>query len=336
MAIIVLQEAKQQEAGNKMERSLSMEVVRVTESAAISSAKWMGRGLKNEADDAATTAMRQMFDTIPMHGRVVIGEGEMDEAPMLYIGEELGLRNGGPEVDIAVDPLEGTNIVAKGTNGAMTVLAIADRGNLLNAPDMYMEKLAVGPEAAGKVSIEASVTANLLAVAKAKNKDIGDVVATLLDRERHQHIVDEIREAGARIKFIQDGDVGAAINTAFDETGIDIMFGTGGAPEGVIAAAALKCLGGDFQARLVPEDEEQLKRCKNMGIDVNQVLMLDDLVKGDDAIFAATGVTDSELLRGVQFKAGHCLTHSVVMRAKSGTVRFIEGRHSLAKKPIIE
>lgn len=220
MAIIVLQKnAKQQEAGNKMERSLSMEVVRVTESAAISSAKWMGRGLKNEADDAATTAMRQMFDTIPMHGRVVIGEGEMDEAPMLYIGEELGLRNGGPEVDIAVDPLEGTNIVAKGTNGAMTVLAIADRGNLLNAPDMYMEKLAVGPEAAGKVSIEASVTANLLAVAKAKNKDIGDVVATLLDRERHQHIVDEIREAGARIKFIQDGDVGAAINTAFDETG---------------------------------------------------------------------------------------------------------------------
>lgn len=336
MAIIVLQEAKQQEAGNKMERSLSMEVVRVTESAAISSAKWMGRGLKNEADDAATTAMRQMFDTIPMHGRVVIGEGEMDEAPMLYIGEELGLRNGGPEVDIAVDPLEGTNIVAKGTNGAMTVLAIADRGNLLNAPDMYMEKLAVGPEAAGKVSIEASVTANLLAVAKAKNKDIGDVVATLLDRERHQHIVDEIREAGARIKFIQDGDVGAAINTAFDETGIDIMFGTGGAPEGVIAAAALKCLGGDFQARLVPEDEEQLQRCKDMGIDVNEVLTLNDLVKGDDAIFAATGVTDSELLRGVQFKAGHCLTHSVVMRAKSGTVRFIEGRHSLDKKPVIE
>src|SRR5690606_37592554 len=224
-----------------MERSLSMEVVRVTEAAAIASAKWMGRGLKNEADDAATTAMRVMFDTIPMHATVVIGEGEMDEAPMLYIGEELGLRNGGPQVDIAVDPLEGTNIVAKGTNGAMTVLAIADRGNLLNAPDMYMEKLAVGPEAKGKVDITASVTENLHAVAKARLKEISDVVAILLDRPRHQQIVDEIRSAGARIKFIQDGDVSAAINTAFDETGIDIMFGTGGAPEGVISAVALKC-----------------------------------------------------------------------------------------------
>lgn len=317
-----------------MERSLSMEVVRVTEAAAIASAKWMGRGQKIEADDAATTAMRAMFDTIPMHATVVIGEGEMDEAPMLYIGEELGsLRNEGPQVDIAVDPLEGTNIVAKGTNGAMTVLAIADRGNLLNAPDMYMEKIAVGPEAAGKVDINASVTYNLLQVAKAKNKDISDVVATLLDRPRHQAIVDEIREAGARIKFIQDGDVGAAINTAFDETGIDIMFGTGGAPEGVISAVALKCLGGDFQARLVPEDEAQLERCKKMGIDVNKVLQMEDLVKGDDAIFAATAVTDCELLKGVQYKGAYALTHSVVMRAKSGTVRFIEGRHSIEKKP---
>lgn len=315
-----------------MERSLTMEVVRVTEAAAIASAKWMGRGKKNEADDAATTAMRKLFDTIPMHGTVVIGEGEMDEAPMLYIGEELGLRNGGPHVDIAVDPLEGTNIVAKGTNGAITVVAIADRGNLLNAPDMYMEKLAVGPEAAGKVDINASVTDNLLAVAKAKNKDITDVVAILLDRPRHQKIVDEIRASGARIKFIQDGDVNAAISTAFDETGIDIMFGTGGAPEGVISAVALKCLGGDFQARLVPEDEAQLERCKKMGIDVSQILYLEDLVKGDDAIFAATAVTDTELLRGVQYKGAYCLTHSVVMRAKTGTVRFIEGRHSLEKK----
>jgi len=277
--------------------------------------------------------MRALFDTIPMHGTVVIGEGEMDEAPMLYIGEELGLRNGGPQVDIAVDPLEGTNIVAKGTNGAMTVLAIADRGNLLNAPDMYMEKLAVGPEAAGKVSITASVTENLHAVAEAKNKDISDVVAILLDRPRHQHIVDEIRAAGARIKFIQDGDVSAAIVTAFDETGIDIMFGTGGAPEGVISAVALKCLGGDFQARLVPEDEEQAQRCERMGIDVNQIFYLDDLVKGDDAIFAATAVTDSELMKGVQYKGSYCLTNSLVMRAKTGTVRFIEGRHNIDKKP---
>ncbi|SOB89957.1 fructose-1,6-bisphosphatase II [Ureibacillus xyleni] len=316
-----------------MERSLTMEVVRVTEAAAIASAKWMGRGLKEEADDAATTAMRALFDTIPMHGTVVIGEGEMDEAPMLYIGEELGQRNGGPHVDIAVDPLEGTNIVAKGTNGAITVLAIADRGNLLNAPDMYMEKLAVGPESKGKVDINASVTDNLKAVAKAKNKEISDVVAILLDRPRHQHIVDEIRAAGARIKFIQDGDVNAAISTAFDETGIDIMFGTGGAPEGVISAVALKCLGGDFQGKLIPEDEEQALRCKNMGIDLDKVLYLEDLVKGDDAIFAATAVTDSELLRGVQYKGDYCLTHSVVMRAKTGTVRFIEGRHSIDKKP---
>ncbi|PYF07522.1 class II fructose-bisphosphatase [Ureibacillus chungkukjangi] len=316
-----------------MERSLTMEVVRVTEAAAIASAKWMGRGLKEEADEAATTAMRALFDTIPMYGTVVIGEGEMDEAPMLYIGEELGLRNGGPQVDIAVDPLEGTNIVAKGTNGAMTVLAIADRGNLLNAPDMYMEKLAVGPEAAGKVDITASVTENLHAVAKAKNKEIADVVAVLLDRPRHQHIVEEIRAAGARIKFIQDGDVSAAINTAFDETGIDIMFGTGGAPEGVISAVALKCLGGDFQARLLPEDDAQATRCEKMGIDVNKVLYLEDLVKGDDAIFAATAVTDSELMMGVQYKGSYCLTNSLVMRAKTGTVRFVEGRHNIDKKP---
>lgn len=316
-----------------MERSLTMEIVRVTEAAAIASAKWMGRGLKNEADEAATSAMRALFDTIPMHGRVVIGEGEMDEAPMLYIGEELGLRNGGPEVDIAVDPLEGTNIVAKGGNGAITVVAIADRGNLLHAPDMYMEKIAVGPESKGKVDINASVTENLKAVAKAKNKSVSDVVAIILDRPRHQHIVDEIRAAGARIKFIQDGDVSAAISTAFDETGIDIMFGTGGAPEGVIAAAALKCLGGDFQGRLVPQNDEELQRCISMGLDVSKVLYLNDLVKGDDAIFAATAVTDTELLKGVQYKGEYCLTNSLVMRAKTGTVRFIEGRHNMVKKP---
>lgn len=316
-----------------MKRSLSMEVVRVTEAAAIASARWMGRGLKIEADDAATTAMRQVFDSIPMDATVVIGEGEMDEAPMLYIGEKLGSDKNGPQVDIAVDPLEGTNIVAAGSGNALTVLAIADRGNLLHAPDMYMEKIAVGPEAAGTVSIEASVSDNLKAVAKAKNKNVEDVVATLLKRERHQGIVDEIRAAGARIKFINDGDVAAAINTAFDETGVDIMFGTGGAPEGVIAAVALKCLGGDFQGRLVPSNDEEIARCEKMGIAVNTVLNMNDLVKGDDAIFAATGVTDGELLKGVQFKGGHCTTESVVMRAKSGTVRFVEGRHRLDKKP---
>jgi fructose-1,6-bisphosphatase II len=317
-----------------MERSLSMELVRVTEAAAVSASRWMGRGLKNEADDAATTAMRTVFDTIPMQGVVVIGEGEMDEAPMLYIGEELGTGIG-PEVDVAVDPLEGTNIVAAGGWNALAVIAIADKGNLLHAPDMYMNKIAVGPEAVGKIDIDASVTENLMAVAKAKNKDIGDIVATVLNRERHAGIIEEIRAAGARIKLINDGDVAAAINTAFDETGVDILFGSGGAPEGVIAAVGLKCLGGEIQGRLVPSNDEELERCIKMGIDVDKVLYMDDLVKGDDAIFAATGVTDGELLRGVQFKGGYCETHSLVMRSKSGTIRFVEGRHSMEKKPLL-
>lgn len=317
-----------------MERSLSMELVRVTEAAAVAASRWMGRGLKNEADDAATTAMRTVFDTIPMQGVVVIGEGEMDEAPMLYIGEELGTGTG-PAVDVAVDPLEGTNIVAAGGWNALAVIAIADKGNLLHAPDMYMNKIAVGPEAVGKIDIDASVTENLHAVAKAKNKDIGDVVATVLNRERHTAIIEEIRAAGARIKLINDGDVAAAINTAFDETGVDILFGLGGAPEGVIAAVGLKCLGGEIQGRLVPSNEEEARRCEKMGIDVNKVLRMDDLVKGDDAIFAATGVTEGELLGGVQFKGGYCETHSLVMRSKSGTIRFVEGRHSMKKKPLL-
>jgi len=309
-----------------------MELVRVTEAAAIASARWMGRGLKIEADDAATTAMRTVFDTIPMRGVVVIGEGEMDEAPMLYIGEELGTGQG-PEVDVAVDPLEGTNIVAAGGWNALAVLAIADRGNLLNAPDMYMDKIAVGPEAVGKIDINAPVIDNLRAVAKAKNKDIEDVVATILDRPRHKEIIEQIRAAGARIKLINDGDVAGAINTAFEKTGVDILFGSGGAPEGVIAAVGLKCLGGELQGKLMPQSDEEAERCLKMGLDVNKVLKMEDLVKGDDAIFAATGVTDGELLRGVQLKGGFAESHTLVMRAKSGTVRFVEGRHSMKKKP---
>lgn len=315
-----------------MERSLSMELVRVTEAAALKSAKWVGKGLKNEADDAATTAMREVFDTIPMDGVVVIGEGEMDEAPMLYIGEELGTKEG-PAIDIAVDPLEGTTLVAEGSWNAMTVLAVGDRGTLLHAPDMYMEKIAVGPECKGVVDISKSVTENLQAVAKAKGKDISEVTATLLNRKRHEGIIKEIREAGARIKLIEHGDVAGAINTAFDFTGVDILFGSGGAPEGVIAAVGIKALGGDFQGILLPEDEEQEARCRAMGIEPNTVLKLDDMVKGDDAIFAATAVTDGELMKGVQFKGGFAETYSLVMRAKSGTVRFIQGRHSLEKKP---
>lgn len=315
-----------------MERSLTMELVRVTEGAALASARWMGRGNKIEADGAATTAMRDVFDTVPMRGTVVIGEGEMDEAPMLYIGEKLG-TGFGPRVDVAVDPLEGTNILASGGWNALAVLAIADKGNLLHAPDMYMDKIAVGPEAVGMIDINASVLDNLKAVAKAKNKDIQDVVATVMNRPRHEHIIAQLREAGARIKLIEDGDVAGAINTAFDNTGVDILFGSGGAPEGVIAAVALKCLGGELIGRLLPQNDAELARCIKMGLDVNRILHMDDLVKGDDAIFAATGVTDGELLRGVQFKGSFASTHSVVMRAKSGTVRFIEGRHSLQKKP---
>lgn len=315
-----------------MERSLSMELVRVTEAAALSSARWMGRGKKEEADDAATTAMRNVFDTIPMKGTVVIGEGELDEAPMLYIGEKLGTGYG-PGVDVAVDPLEGTNIVASGSWNALSVVAVADHGNLLHAPDMYMEKIAVGPEVIGKIDINAPVIDNLRAVATAKNKDIEDVVATVLDRPRHDHIIAQLREAGARIKLIGDGDVAAAINTAFDNTGVDILFGIGGAPEGVLSAVALKCLGGEIQGKLKPQNNEEIERCKKMGIDVNKVLRMEDLVRGDDAIFAATGVTDGELLRGVQFKGSYGSTQSVVMRAKSGTVRFVDGRHSLKKKP---
>lgn len=319
-----------------MERSLTMELVRVTEAAAIASARWMGRGKKDEADDAATTAMRAVFDTVPMDGIVVIGEGEMDEAPMLYIGEQLGAAQvpNAPKVDVAVDPLEGTNIVAKGTWNAMSVIAIADRGNLLHAPDMYMDKIAVGPECVGKIDINASVTENLYAVAKALGKDISDVVAIVMDRPRHEKIIEEIREAGARIKLITDGDVAAAINTAFPDTGVDILFGIGGAPEGVIAAVALKCLGGELQGRLMPANQEEYDRCIKMGLtDPHQVLYMDDLVRGDDAIFAATGVTDGELLRGVRFMGKTAKTHSVVMRAKSGTVRFVEAEHRLSTKP---
>jgi fructose-1,6-bisphosphatase II len=316
-----------------VERSLTMEIVRVTEAAAIASARWMGFGKKDEADSAATEAMRTVFDTIPMRGTVVIGEGEMDEAPMLYIGERLGLGYL-PEVDVAVDPLEGTNIVAKGLWNAISVVAVANRGCLLHAPDMYMDKIAVGPKAVGKVDIDAPVEDNLKAVAKASGKDIEDLVAVVLDRPRHAKLIEEIRKAGARIKLIPDGDVAAAIHTAFPDTGVDILFGSGGAPEGVLAAVALKCLGGEIQGRLLPEDEEQFNRCVSMGLkDPNKVLRMEDLVKGDDAIFAATGVTDGELLKGVRYQGNLAKTHSVVMRAKTGTVRFMEGTHRLEKKP---
>jgi len=258
----------------------------------------------------------------------------MDEAPMLYIGEKVGCTPT-PEVDVAVDPLEGTTILSKGLPNAMSVIAIADRGNLLHAPDMYMDKLAVGPRAAGKIHLDDPIEKTLEIVAKANNKRIRDCIVMILDRPRHDHIIEAVRKAGARVRLIGDGDVASALATAFDETGIDICVGIGGAPEGVIAAAALKCLGGEMQARLVPEDDDELKRCISMGIkDVNRILTMDVLVKGDDAIFAATGITDGELLKGVRFRGGDMAeTYSLVMRAKSRTMRYITAIHDLKYKP---
>jgi fructose-1,6-bisphosphatase II len=311
-----------------------MEIVRVTEAAALASAQWMGRGLKNEADDAATTAMRTMFDSVTMKGTVVIGEGELDEAPMLYIGEELGSGNG-PEVDIAVDPLEGTNIVAKGHPNAMAVIAVADRGTLLHAPDMYMEKLVVGPEASGLVRLTDPIEKTIDIVAKMNNKRVRDVTVIIQERERHEELVKRIQNKGARVKLFGDGDVGASIVTALPRTGIDLFVGTGGAPEGVISAAAIKALGGDMQARLVPMNDDEYKRCQGMGLeDPTRLLMLNDLVKGDDAIFAATGVSSGELLEGVRFLGGDLVeTDTIVMRAKTGTVRYIKAHHRLNQKP---
>lgn len=319
-----------------MERELALEFARVTEAAALSAARWVGLGNKDAADDAAVTAMRVMFDTVSIDGVVVIGEGELDEAPMLYIGERVGLGVP-PQVDIAVDPLEGTNIVAKGLNGAIAVLASAPRGTLLHAPDMYMDKIAVGPECKGRVFLDAPVKENLRQVAKALDKSIHEVTAVVLDRERHQQIIEEIRSVGARIKLISDGDVSPAVAAAYENSGVDILLGIGGAPEGVITAAAMKCLGGDFQARLCPENEEEIRRCHEMGIkDVNQLFVIDELVKSDDVIFVATGITDSFLLKGVRYTKGHAITQTIVMRSASGTIRFIEANHHLDKKPLFK
>ncbi|SDZ60300.1 fructose-1,6-bisphosphatase II [Evansella caseinilytica] len=317
-----------------MDRELALEIVRVTEAAALASAQWMGRGVKNEADDAATTAMRTMFDSVNMQGTVVIGEGELDEAPMLYIGEKLGTGDG-PEVDIAVDPLEGTNIVAKGYPNAMAVIAVGDRGTLLHAPDMYMEKIVVGPEAAGLIRLTDSIEKTMEIVAKMKNKPLEDVTVTIQERSRHRELIERVRNKGARVNLFDDGDVGAAIAAAMPQTEYDLFVGTGGAPEGVITAAAIKALGGDMQARLLPMSEEERKRCKQMGIDdPGKILSLEDLVAGDDAIFAATGVSSGDLLSGVRLLSGGIAeTDSIVMRAKTGTVRFIKTHHRLDQKP---
>ena len=319
-----------------MDRELALNIVRVTEAAALGCSKYMGRGNKEIADQAAVDGMRSMFQVLDISGTVVIGEGEMDEAPMLYIGEKIGTWvEGTPEIDIAVDPLDGTNLVAKGLPNALAVVAVAPKGHLLNAPDMYMEKIAVGQRAAGHIDINASLEKNLYNVAKALHKDITDITVTMLDRERHQDLINRARNIGARIKLFGDGDVAAAIATCFNDSGVDILVGRGGAPEGVIAAAALKCLGGEFQGMLIPSNEEEKSRCIEMvGDKWNKVLTMEDLAKGEDIIFAATGVSDGELLKGVRYMADNrAKTFSMVTRAKTGTIRFIDTIHVLDKKP---
>ena len=316
-----------------MNRELSMEFVRVTEAAAMASARGVGRGDKNGIDQLAVDAMRKMFDTVNISGTVVIGEGEMDEAPMLYIGEKVGA--GGPEVDIAVDPVEGTNLVAKGQLGAIAVIAIAPKGCLLHAPDMYMDKIAVGPRAKGCINIDDPVRGKMERVAKAMNRNVNDLTVVALDRPRHRKIIEEVRAAGARIRLISDGDVDPIVNCGIEGTGIHMYIGRGGAPEGVLAAAGLKCLGGDMQARLVPENDEQTQRCHEMGIaDTRQVLTIEDLVKGDDCMFTATGITNCDLLRGVNFFGNGARTHTVSMRYATGTVRFVDAVHTFDRSNI--
>ncbi len=313
------------------DRNLALELVRVTEAAALSASKWMGRGKKNDADGAAVEAMRVAFDTVAINGTVVIGEGEMDEAPMLYIGEKVGA--GGPSMDIAVDPLEGTSITAKGGPNAMAVVALAENGCFLHAPDIYMDKIAVGPGLPdGVVDLDAPVIENIRNLAKAKQRDVGDIVACILERDRHKEVIAKVREAGARIMLIGDGDVSGVIAVAMPESGVDIYLGSGGAPEGVLAAAALRCIGGQMQGRLMYEDESQIARAKAMGVtDPRHKFSLLEMAKGD-VMFAATGVTSGPLLKGVRRFGTGAVTHSVIMRSKSGTVRYVEAHHNFRTK----
>ena len=309
-----------------MDRTLSLEFARVVEAAALRSGRLLGRGQKDEADGLAVDAMRQAFDSVRISGTVVIGEGEIDEAPMLYIGEHVGA--GGPEVDIAVDPIEGTNLIAKGQNGAIAVMAIAEKGGLLHAPDMYMEKICVGPRGAGAIDITKSLTENIQNVAAKMGRKVDEINLVMLDRERHYGLMKEARDLGARIMLISDGDVNPAMECCIEGSGVHMVVGTGGAPEGVLAAAALKCAGGDMQARLKPGNEEEIRRCHEMGVkDVNQVLTLDDLVRTDDVIFAATAITRGNLLNPIQYFPGGARTHTIVLRSKTGTVRFLDTIH---------
>jgi fructose-1,6-bisphosphatase II len=313
------------------DRNLALELVRVTEAAALASSRWMGRGDKEGADGAAVDAMRVVLQSVPMDGIVVIGEGEKDEAPMLYNGEEIG-DGTPPATDIAVDPIDGTTLTALGRGNAIAVIAVSDRGTMFDpGPCVYMEKIAVGPEAVGRIDLNASITENLEAVADAKGESVRDITAVILDRDRHKNIIEEVRETGARIRLIPDGDVAGAISTAWPDSGADILIGIGGTPEGVITAAALKCMGGEMLSRLWPRNDVERTAAEDAGYDLDRILTTDDLVTGNNCFFAATGITDGELLKGVHYDRNGATTQSLVMRSKSGTVRQVNARHQLDK-----
>ncbi|GAA0960879.1 class II fructose-bisphosphatase [Kribbella koreensis] len=313
------------------DRNLALELVRVTEAAAMAAGRWVGRGDKNGADGAAVNAMRTLIGTVGMNGVVVIGEGEKDNAPMLYNGEQVGSGEG-PECDVAVDPVDGTTLVAKGMANGIAVMAVAPRNTMYDPSAVfYMEKLVVGPEAADVVDIRLPVAENIRLVAKAKGSSVDDVTVVLLDRPRHDDLAAQIRATGARIKFISDGDVAGAVEAARPDTGLDMLIGIGGTPEGIIAACAMKCMGGMIQGRLWPKDDDERQKALDAGHDLDRVLSTDDLVSGDDCFFVATGITDGELLRGVRYRSSIARTHSLVMRSRSGTIRSIESEHQLSK-----
>lgn len=316
-----------------MNRDLGINLCRVTEAAALSCAQYLGQGNKTKADAAAVDQMRTMFRYLGINGKVVIGEGEIDDAPMLYIGEQIGDPKAPDQVDIAVDPIDGTTSLADGMQNSISVIAVAPAGCLLNAPDVYMNKIAVGPKAKGCIDILRSPAENIKAVAEALHKKVSDITVSVLKRDRHQKLIHEIRETGARIAMIMDGDVLAAMATALGEGKVDILMGIGGAPEGVLAAAALKCLGGDFQCQFTPSNHEQLKRCLNLQADLDKVYTINDLVKGHNVLFAATGITDGSFLQGVEFmKNDQASTQSLLLRLPSGTIRYINSRHKLNQK----
>ena len=323
-----------------MDRNLALELVRVTEAAALVSSQFMGRGDKDGADGAAVEAMRWAFESVKIDGEVVIGEGELDEAPMLYIGEKVGLQTEEcMQVDIAVDPLDGTTLIAKGLPNAISVIAMGKKGSLLRAPDTYMKKIVVGPKAKGCIDLDKSVEENILSVAKALGKKTTQMTIMTQDRERHNYIIEPARKLGCQIRMFGDGDIAAGIATCFEETGVDILMGIGGGPEGVITAAAVKCMGGDMQAQIYPLSEQERSRCHEMGLsdeDIDKKLSLDDLAKGEDLFFAATGITEGSLLKGViNLGNNKAKTESIVMRGKSGTIRFVDAIHNLDKSEIL-